>query len=121
MRWPAKLIGGLTAAYSAAIIVSPRLLAKPCGLLEADGSVSRGVAVLARGLGIRDLVSGLAMVAAPTSSAVRVVTMVRVASDFGDAIGLGVALPDAEARRKATIVAGGWGLLTLLAAAVSRD
>ncbi len=120
MLWPARLVGAATAVYSAAVLARPEILAKPTGLTGPGSAVDVGTAVLTRGIGARDLVSGLAMALAPTASGVRLAGLVRIGADLGDAIGMGSSLPDEDARRKAAAVAGGWGALTLLALWLAR-
>lgn len=110
MTLPA-ILGGLTAAYAAAVIVRPKVLAGPCDLTGPGGGLSTGVATLSRSVGARDLASGLAMVLAPTATATRVAIAVRVASDLSDALVLGSTLPTASARRKAAAVGVLWGAL----------
>jgi hypothetical protein len=40
-----RVVAALTMTYSAAITVAPRLLAKPCRLLDQDGRVPPGIAI----------------------------------------------------------------------------
>lgn len=120
MMWPARLVGAATAVYGAAVVARPEVLAKPTGLTRPGGSVDVATSVLTRGIGARDLVSGLAMALAPTASGVRLAGLVRIGADLGDAIGMGTSLPDEDARRKAATVAGGWAALTALAIWLAR-
>ncbi len=120
MLWPARIIGAVTAAYSVACVVKPEILAGPTQLVEPDGRASRGVAVLARGASARDLITGVAMAAAPTAAGVRMAGALRLGADVADAVGMGVALPTAQARNKAALVAGGWGALTALTLLLAR-
>ena len=106
-----RVLGVLTAAYSVAIIVSPKLLAKPCKLTRADGVVPPEVATVIRAVGVRDAASGLALVTAPAGAALRAAVAVRVVSDFGDAAVFGLTLPDAATKAKAAGVAAVWGTL----------
>lgn len=121
MLWPARVIGAATAVYSAAVLVKPEVLAKPTGLVGPDGTADHGTSVLTRATAARDLVSGLGMALAPTAAGVRLAGLVRLGADLGDAIGMGLALPEAEARRKAAGVAGAWGALTAVALWLARD
>lgn len=120
MLWPARVIGAATAVYSAAVLARPEVLAVPTGLVGAAGTADRGIAVLSRASAGRDLVSGLAMALAPTAAGVRLAGVIRLGADLGDAVGMGVALPDATARRKAAGVAGAWGVLTAAALWLTR-
>jgi hypothetical protein len=116
----ARVLGALTTAYGVAVVVRPSVLTGPTGLGPRDGDPSPPVATLARAVGVRDAVSGLAVVLAPRGRAVQVALAVRVAADIGDAVTLGVALPDRDAARKAVAVAGGWAVLNALALATAR-
>ncbi|MDQ3176535.1 MAG: hypothetical protein M3Q72_03180, partial [Actinomycetota bacterium] len=93
MLLPARMIGVATAIYSAALIVRPSVLTKPTGLSTSDDDVTTAARVLTRGIAARDLVSGLAMAAAPTAAGVRLAAAVRVGADAADAAGFGIALP----------------------------
>ncbi|MFC9553975.1 hypothetical protein ACFTWF_24330 [Rhodococcus sp. NPDC056960] len=104
-------MGVLTAAYSTAIIVSPRILAKPCKLTRADGGVSPEVATVIRAVGVRDAASGLLLALAPSGAALRGAVLVRVASDLGDAAVFGIALPDPATKAKVAGFALAWGTL----------
>lgn len=121
MTWFPRLLGVATVAYGAAIAVRPTLLAAPCGLTGEDGRVSREVDVLCRGIGARDVVSGLAMMTAREKPALRQAIAVRVASDVGDASVFGTLLPDSGARVKAAAAATGWATLCALSALSVRD
>ncbi|MFC0431971.1 hypothetical protein [Kutzneria buriramensis] len=120
MAFLPRLLGALTAAYGVGLIARPQLLAEPCGLVDADGRLSDGVAVLSRALGARDAVSGLAMAVAPAGPALRLAIAVRVGCDLADAVGLGLTLPSRRARQKAATVAGLWGALCAASALTVR-
>ncbi len=111
-----RLLGALTAAYATAVLVAPKLLAQPCELTDADGTVSSPVSTLSRAIGARDLLSGLIVSVAPRGNALRAAIAVRAACDLADAAVLGVSLPNAQVRTKAAAVAGGWGVLCALSA-----
>lgn len=121
MTWFPRLLGAATTAYGAAIALRPALLAAPCGLTDTDGRTPGEVAVLCRGIGTRDVVSGLAMTMARDTPALRQAIAVRVASDAGDAALFGTLLPDSRARSKAACVAGGWAALCALSALTVRS
>ncbi|MGH3096205.1 MAG: hypothetical protein ACRDMV_09430 [Streptosporangiales bacterium] len=104
-----RLLGAATACYGTAALARPRLLAGPCGLTDSGGRVPDRVAVLVRAVAARDAISGVAMACAPTRSALTAALAVRVASDVADAVGFGIGLPAASARRNAAVVAGTWG------------
>lgn len=102
-RRPVQIMGLLTAAYGIALIVQPEVLIRPVGIAdEEDG------ARIARVLGVRDVVSGLALVVAPPGPALAVAVAARVASDLSDAGSFQGLAPDASSRRKVAIAAVGW-------------
>jgi len=103
--------GVLTAAYGAAIVVSPRILAKPCALARVGGGVRPEVATVIRAVGVRDTASGLFLALAPRGAALRGAVAVRGFSDFGDAVVFGFALPDTASRVKVAGLAAVWGVL----------
>jgi hypothetical protein len=105
-----SLVGGATAAYSAALLVAPRLLLKPCGL--ADTADAR---MLTRAVGARDTALGLAMIAAPAGRARWLATASRVAADWSDAAVFGAGLAGRGTRGKVVGVAAAWGALSLAA------
>ncbi|MBB5786646.1 hypothetical protein [Jiangella mangrovi] len=115
MTWPVRVLGGLTAGYGVAVAVRPEVLARPCELVEPDGSLTPSTRILCRAIGLRDAASGTAMLTAPAGAALTWATTVRVAADTADAVGFGLTLPSARARRNAALVAGGWALLTAAA------
>jgi len=104
------VVGAATAAYSAALVVSPKILIGPCGLED-----SRDTRTLTRALGVRDAAIGLAMVAAPAGRARRLTTAARVLADWGDAAAFGAGLAGRPTRGKVVGFAAAWGALSLLA------
>ncbi|SES37486.1 hypothetical protein [Actinokineospora terrae] len=122
LTWIPRALGLATAAYGAAVTIRPALMAKPTGLVTLTGEPARGVAVLTRSIGVRDVATGLAMAVAPAGTALRTAIAVRVSADIADAVGFGTGLPDADARRKSALVAGIWaGLCALSALAAGRS
>ncbi|MEU0530785.1 hypothetical protein [Amycolatopsis tolypomycina] len=113
-----RVLGAVTAAYSATIIVAPRVLAKPCGLTTPAGGVTADVRTLIAGIGARDAAIGLAMVFAPEGRPLRVALAARVASDAADAVVFGTGLPDRSARAKVAAFAAGWAALCAASALV---
>jgi hypothetical protein len=104
-----RTLGALTAAYGAYTLLRPQSLLRAAGL-ERTTEPSRSGRTLARVIGARDVLSGLAMVAAPPGPLLRAAVLARVASDSADVVGFGTAVPDSH-RAKVVAVAGGWGLL----------
>ena len=104
------LTGAATAAYSAALVVRPELLQRPSRLSRTQDSRT-----LTRLVGVRDTAIGLAMVLAPPGAARRTAVGARVASDWGDAAVLGVALRGRGTRAKVVGFAVCWGAVCLAA------
>lgn len=119
MTWLPRALGLATAAYGAAITARPALLLKPSGMLR-GGRPEPEQAAFVRTLGVRDLASGLAMAFAPGRKALRTAIAVRVASDAGDLVVLGLALRGRPERPKVMAVAGGWGVLCALSTLATR-
>lgn len=114
-----RVLGAVTAAYSATIIAAPQVLAKPCGLTTPASGVTAGVRTLIGGIGARDAAIGLAMVFAPPGRPLQVALAARVASDAADALIFGTTLPDRSARAKVAAFATAWATLCA-ASALSR-
>jgi hypothetical protein len=102
-RRPVQLMGLLTAAYGVALIVRPDVLMRPVGIQDVDTGTR-----VARGLGIRDVVSGLAMIVAPPGPALAAAVAARVASDLSDVVSLRALASDVHAQRNVTIAGTGW-------------
>ncbi|MFK0181608.1 DUF4267 domain-containing protein [Streptomyces xanthochromogenes] len=110
-----RLLGAATALYGAAVMARPEWLAKPCDLrLEPDGRVPGDTGLLIRAFGARDLVIGLAMVAATGEGTRRLATWCRVAADTSDALIFGTQLDNRQARLKAAGFAASWAALCAL-------
>jgi hypothetical protein len=80
-----RVLGWVTATYSAAPLVRPQVVGQPCGYLTATGGLPRPVGTLIAAVGARDVVSGLAMALAPRGTPLRIAIAVRVAVDLSDA------------------------------------
>jgi hypothetical protein len=102
-RRPVQLMGVLTAAYGIALIVRPEVLIRPVGIVDFDNG-----ARVARVLGVRDVVSGLAMVVAPPGPLLAIAVAARVASDLSDAASFQGLAPDPQTRRTVALAAAGW-------------
>ncbi|GGS36445.1 MULTISPECIES: hypothetical protein [Actinokineospora] len=109
-----RLLGAATAAYGAAIVVRPALLASPAGLTNATGEVPGGSQILVRAIGARDAAVGVAMLCAPPGPALRTAVAARVACDLSDAA-VFAALPEPDKRRKVVAVAVAWAVLCAIA------
>ncbi|MGU3292612.1 hypothetical protein [Williamsia sp. M5A3_1d] len=113
-----RVLGAITAVYSAALLVKPSLLARPCGFTPGT-AVPRPVATLIRGIAVRDLASGTAMVVAPPGAPWTAAIGVRVASDLGDAVVFGAGLTGTRAPKIAGFAAV-WGVLCAASTVVGR-
>jgi hypothetical protein len=105
-----RLLGALTLAYGAAVAARPQVLTKPAGLETAAGPSPRARRV-ARAIGMRDVLSGAAMVLAPAGRPLQRAVAVRVACDLGDVVCFGLGSPGARNKAKAVGAASGWALL----------
>jgi hypothetical protein len=108
---PSRVLALLTAGYSVALVVRPKILAKPCGLTRPDGSVPRPVALLTRSIGVRDALLAALLAGAPNDASRRRLSAARVVADATDAIVFGRMLADRRAARKVAAVAAGWAAL----------
>ncbi len=106
-----RTLGWVTAAYSAALIVRPKLLAAPCGFLDSRGQVPREVATVIAAVGARDVASGLAMALVPAGKPLQTALAVRVMADLSDAVIFGVGIPDTARAWRIAGVAAVWGAL----------
>ena len=113
MIWFPRIVGILTAVYGLTAIAKPEVIARH-GELDDPGMRRSGVALLSAIVGVRDLVSGVAIVAAPCGGVLLAALAVRVAFDAGDAVLFGRLLPTRRARRKIATVALGWGGVSAL-------
>ena len=113
-----RVLGALTAAYGAYTLARPHCRSHVlAGLSTADRPARHEESRL--GDRARDVVSGTAMMLAPSGSALRAALAVRVAFDAGDAIGFGVSVPPSS-RAKVISVAAGWGLICASAFPATR-
>jgi hypothetical protein len=69
--------------------------------------------LLSATFGVRDLVSGLSILAAPSGRPLRLALAARVAFDAGDAIAFATMAPTRTARTKIGGIAGAWGVIGL--------
>ena len=109
------LAGTATAAFSAAVIVVPWALLRPCGIDD-----DRSTRALVRMVCARDVVLGAALATAPAGPLRRRAVAGRVAADLTDAAGLAVALAGQRRRGLVSASAAVWGLVCLTAAALDE-
>ncbi|MET7987443.1 hypothetical protein [Streptomyces sp. NPDC005281] len=104
-----RLLGLATAAYSAAIMVRPKGLARPCGMTGPDSEAPPATATLIRAIGARDTVIGGATILDRGPHALRAVSFCRATADLCDAVAFGRVL-DGKQRTKIAGFAAGWGV-----------
>lgn len=99
------VVGRLTAAYGLACATRPATLLGPARM--ANTRRNRGIA---RAVGARDILSGLALVLAPADdrALVEAAVTARVVADASDVVVFGVLCPRG-AKLKAMAIAAGWG------------
>jgi hypothetical protein len=115
-----RILGAATAAYGLVVLVRPRTLAGPVGMVEPDGGLGPGIRMAAGLIGVRDLVAGGWMAVAPAGRSLRTAIVARALFDAGDAALFGTLAPTPEARRKAALVAGAWSALCGLSLLAAR-
>lgn len=112
-----RILGGLTAGYGMFELTRPETIARQAGL-DASAPALR---ILTGTLGVRDIVSGLAMLAARTPRGKSAAVTTRVLFDLGDAVLFAALLPVGAPKAKVAAVAGSWGGLCGLAHLAGRD
>jgi hypothetical protein len=115
MIWIPRIVGALTALYGVSAILMPGVIGRHGGYRGWESRES-GVRLLSAVVGVRDVVSGAAIVAAPRGDALLAAIAARVAFDVSDCVAFGTLLPTPAARRKVAAVAGGWGALAAVSA-----
>jgi hypothetical protein len=105
-----RALGLLTLGYGAYTLARPWSLVRVAGLDDSHAEPSRPALTLGRVVGMRDLLSGLAMVLAPPGTPLRAAVVARVACDAADVVGFGWSVPPSH-RPRVVAVAGAWGLL----------
>ncbi len=106
-----RTLGWVTAAYSAALIVRPKLLAAPCGFVDSRGEIPREVATVIAAVGARNVASGLAMALVPAGKPLQTALAVRVVADLSDAVIFAVGIPDTSRAWRIAGFAAVWGAL----------
>jgi hypothetical protein len=104
VRVAVQFLGGLTAGYGMFELTRPATIARQAGLDESAPALR----VLTGTLGVRDIVSGLAMLAARTPRGRSAAVTARCLFDLGDAVLFAALLPDGAPKAKVAAVAGGW-------------
>ena len=104
-----RVLGLLTLGYGAYTAARPESLIRAAGLTD-EPSNCRSGRVLGTVIGVRDLLSGIAMLVAPAGRPLQAAVVARVACDLSDMAGFGLAGPP-RTRAKVAGIAAGWGLL----------
>lgn len=118
---PVRLLGALTACYGGFALGRPACLVRQAELGD-PAEPPAAARLLSTTYGVRDLLSGAAMVAAPAGAALRVAVVARTAFDLSDAVALAAVSPRAGSRRRrAAALAAGWALLCAGAGVLARD
>jgi hypothetical protein len=110
-----RLVAALTMTYSVAITIAPRLMARPCRMLDLDGRVPPEIATLIRSVGVRDAALAAALLIVPPGPAAATLTAARVVCDGGDAVWFGSLPVKGGQRAKISAVAAGWAAIETLA------
>jgi hypothetical protein len=113
--WFPRIVGVLTALYGVSAILMPGVIGRHGGYRGWESRES-GVRLLSAVVGVRDVVSGVAIVAAPRGDALLAALAARVAFDVSDCAAFGALLPSPASRRKIAVVAGAWGALAAVSA-----
>ncbi|MFI0464180.1 hypothetical protein ACH347_08890 [Saccharopolyspora sp. 5N102] len=121
MTWFPRLLGIGTAAAGAVVVLRPEALASACGMGDSDGNVAPTTAVLCRGIGVRDVLSGLAMTFAPSPDTLRLAVVARATADLGDAAVLDLLPGDSQTRNIAATLAAGRGVLCAVSGLTIRS
>lgn len=116
MSYPlSRLLSAATAAYGGYALTQPAHLWQA---LRADRKDRKGLELLARTYGVRDLAISAAGVLGRRPATIRTAMLLRVAMDLGDAALLATRTEDEEVRTKVLAVTLGWAGLNALALAV---
>jgi len=110
-----SLVGAATATFSSALVVAPQVLIGPARLVD-----TADTRTLVRARGARDIVTGLALMAAPAGRARRLATAARVLCDWTDAVVFPSALAGRGTRGLVAGSAWAWGALALGALALDE-
>jgi hypothetical protein len=105
-----RALGVATLATGILEFAKPDVWARPTGL----GSASPAMRTWHHTLGARDVVSGVAMLAAPAGPALRTATYFRIVSDLTDALAFGINAPTARFKAKALGVTVAYASLNAL-------
>lgn len=110
-----RVLGAATAAYGANELLRPQHLAKAANLGNPH-QASPAVRVLGAVLGLRDIASGIAMMAAPAGRPLQAAIAARVAFDVGDCVAFTIGSPGRDTKAKVAGITLGWASLCAVSA-----
>lgn len=102
----------MTASYSTAICVRPRLLVGPSRFLSAAETVSPQMATMTRSTGTRDVLLALLLATATPGRRVAALSVARAIADGGDALWFSRSVPPGQ-RWKVSGAAAAWAATEL--------
>jgi hypothetical protein len=105
-----RALGVATLATGVVEFAKPDVWARPTGL----GTASPAMRTWHHTLGARDMVSGVAMIAAPAGPPLQAATLFRIVSDLTDALAFGINAPTAKLKAKAAGIAVSYAALNAL-------
>jgi hypothetical protein len=105
-----RVLGVATVGVGVLKLVKPDLYGQVAGL----GAPSRSLRALHHSLGVRDVLSGLALSFAPAGEPLRMATQFRIVSDLADAVSFGLNAPTRAKKLKSAGVALGSAALSVL-------
>lgn len=118
---PLRAVGSLTAAYGVFALARPGSLARQADLGDPHEPPT-AVRLLSATFGVRDFLSGLALLSAPAGPLLQAAVAARVLFDVGDAATLARTPPANPRRRRLAGMALAWGCLSVACGVVAgRD
>ena len=102
-RFP-RIFGAVTAAYGVSALWTAAPLTRHAELGD-PANPPAAARLLSATFGVRDLISGMTIVAAPSGRSMQAALAARVAIDAGDAVGFAVLAPTRRARVKIGAIA----------------
>jgi hypothetical protein len=105
-----RALGVLTLAYGAYTLIRPQSLVRAADLDAVDQGPSAPGQTLGRLIGMRDVLSGVAMTLSPSGTPLQAAVAARVACDASDVVAFGLSVPP-RSRVKVIAVAAAWGLV----------
>lgn len=117
---PIRVFGAATAAYGAYVLVRPGSLARPLGRRSPGEPVGFGFGLIERIVGLRDVASGVAILAAAPGAPLVTALQVRMTADAVDSVVFSALATSTSTRAMAAGAAGGWFVLGALSLVRAR-